>query len=490
MPSRINKNRHVIYLIGICLVLSIALRLFHLTFFEFKNDQAKAIHLGNQSRQSYFMTTHGMTSGVGINNPPFFIYFMGMLTFFSQSPVFLTACILVLNILALILAVYYFHSYLPKIYCLLCCFLLAFNPAFVIYSTNIWAQSVLPIFIILFHILLYRFIIHERPFEFILLIIFTSIASQFHMSVFFLFPLLFFIGFIYRKDIAPRGIAVSIGIIIILFIPYIYHLLFEGELARYMHYSKGIEFPFYKKIIMLMIQNLIMPSIDFFLYYFKWDFFRILKKTAGPFYIPLYLLNLILILSFITGWGYYLKWLICSKKFFKPFDPENSEFPLPCQISGFLITGITILFIIFRINTYPHYLILLIPSYSILSGWVFYRLWQINKYGKLVSLSSIAACSILLVLILVFINNAGGHPSEYGPHYKMLNTWREKIWGQVPEGYYPEVQFVGSGKFDIKAMKMIVEDKKTPAGQKKPCPLKIVVLWDTQEMKYQLAGGP
>ena len=198
MKLDLNKSKFLLILI---FVISLSIRLYQLSFFEYKNDQCSAISLGSDTRAAHFLITHGMRSGLGLNNPPFFPYVMGVLTTFTTDPAKLTICFFFINLLALILAIIYFYRTLPEKYALLSTAFLALFPAFTIYSSNIWAQCLLPIIMILFNILLYRFIKFEFVWNFFYMCILVVLAAQIHGSGFMLLPLLILLAVTYWKKI-------------------------------------------------------------------------------------------------------------------------------------------------------------------------------------------------------------------------------------------------------------------------------------------------
>ncbi len=154
--------RHKTFFVFLYLTLVFAaaafIRFYHLSFFEFKYDQLNAILLGNQVRQAQFLITHGMNSGAQFNNPPLFIYLMGILTYFTNNPYFITAFFTLLNLVALFIAIMYFCSFMPVRYAILSSTLLAFAPAVTIYSSNIWGQCSLPVILVLFNIIFCFFV--------------------------------------------------------------------------------------------------------------------------------------------------------------------------------------------------------------------------------------------------------------------------------------------------------------------------------------------
>ncbi|MDD5355574.1 MAG: glycosyltransferase family 39 protein [Candidatus Omnitrophica bacterium] len=470
-----------IYLAGIFAAAAV-LRFYHLSFFEFKYDQLSAILLGNQARQAHFLVTHGMGSGVGFDNPPFFIYLMAALTYFTNNPYLLTAFFTVLNLIALLMAIWYFCAFMPVTYALLSATLLAFSPAFTIYSSNIWAQCSLPIILILFSIIFCRFIQEEKPVYFVILNLLAGICAQIHMSGFFLFLALLILGFKYRLKIKKTHIFLIIGLLFIVFLPYIYHIFAEGGKGAVFAYAgKGKDIPWN-----IFRSHLWMSSFDFFRSYFKRDFFNVLWRSSGIWGLVLYPATFIISGLFTVGFILYVKFLIKGKRI---FDKNNLSYPLPFQVSGFLVSIVTLGYLIFQVRTPLHYLIVLFPSHAVITAFCAWRLWKykIIRVGLVIS---VVATVFLMSAVLHFLNEAGGHPVAYGPSYKMLNDLGGKIKLLSQRGEFCPVLRLSlpkEGKFDEDAIRFILVKDYVCKDGVKSLPINLSLAWDTKSMRYVYA---
>jgi len=481
---RFKKNKTIL-LLAIIFILAFTLRIYHLSFFEFKSDQLYAISAGNDTRRAHFLITHGITSGVGINNPPLFLWFMGIVTFFTNSPFYITAIFMLANTVALALAICYFYISLPKVYAILSSVLLAFSPAFTTYANIIWAQSLLPFLMVLFHIALYKFVKEDKKTHYFIFIgILATLASQLHMSGFSLFPLLIILAIFYRNKINKKIFTILTSFVFVTFLPYLYHLFYEKELGKFTSYFNLI---MHKSIYWkLFREHLRMASFDFFRHYFKNDFSDVLDKSVGVFRFILYPLACILIALFAISLTYYLIWLIKGRKLFNKTEEALKEHPLPFQISGFMLLFITLGYLVFRVRTPPHYFIILFPSYSLLTGFVAYKIWKIFLLKVIVSLS-ILSTVILLAGVFLFLRRAGGHPHEYGPNYQTLLGWARDIRSIVPKGYCPSLSIscLGQGKCDTNAISAIVVGNYKCNNNALAIPLRLTISWDERLMHYE-----
>lgn len=476
--SRINKYVILLFLVFLA---ALALRLFKISFFEFKNDQLYAIQMGNDARKASFLVTHGCPSGVGLNNPPHLLYLMGIITFFTQDPRWISAFFMLISTLGLLLALRYFYLYLPLNYAFLASVILAFSPAFTTYTAYIWPQCLLPFFMVLYHRALYRLIdgIEGKPFLYLAAL--TAIICQLHMSGFFLFPALLISGIIYRKKIGFKRFFQSALAIFIICWPYIYHLVFEGELQRYISYADLSTRSFYWKVFR---EHIRMASIEHFRYYFRYDLNSVLNKSVGAAGFILYPLSCFLIAFFIWGVISYLSWLIKGRKLFNASVSVRKNYPLPFQVAGFLLISVTVSFLLLRIHTEPHYMIILFPAYAILTAFSAWKVWKFF-WAKIIIPSSILATLILLVAVLLFVRRSGGHPHEYGPDYATLLKWSEAVWSVVPKGYCPELFLEGKGKFDKDTIEWVIMYQRQCSKDSARIPVKLEVAWNKVLMRYE-----
>jgi hypothetical protein len=465
------------------------LSIWHLGFMEFKNDQLQAILMGNETRQKNFAITHGLCSGVGVNNPPFFLWFMGLVTSFSREPLVITGVFLFFNMLALGLALRYYSSCLSRAYALIAFLLLALSGSFVMYAVNIWAQCLLPLLMILFNLALYRFILQSKKDRyFFLLGLLAALAAGLHMSGFFLFPALIVLFILYRRQLSSRAVIITAGVIFLLFLPYLRYLFWEGELKRF------FEVAVFKGAISWKVfrQHLRLVSIDFFRTYFRYDFGRVLLAASGRAGFILYSLAWALPVSFIAGYVWYIAWLVQGKCLFNTDKEVLKKFPLAWQISGFLLLTVSLGYLLLRVRTPVHYLLVLFPNQSLMAGFSFFRLWGYRQVKVVFSLAMLSTV-ILLVSFLLFLSRSGGYPYEYGPGYAGLLGLRRQLRRAVPRGSCPKLSiFCGPRqKCDKEAISwLLTEDISCPASAPE-VPMRLAISWDEQTLhyKYLLSKG-
>ena len=471
-----------IFLAAIFLI-ALALRVYKLSSFEYKNDQLYAIQMAEDTRKAHFLITHGVVSGVGINNPPFFLYLMAIVTFFSQDPFWVTAFFVLVSTFGLLLAIRYFYLNLPLSYSIPASVTLALSPAFTNYTAIIWPQCLMPFLMILYHKNLLQLIKENSGKFFLYLCVITTLVAQFHMSGFFLYPLLLIAGFYYRRKIKVKWFILSIFCILLLSAPFLYHIFAEGEIKRIMDISVNRLKPDFWKIFR---EHSRMASFDFFRYYFRRDFNLIIEKAAGNFRFILYPLSWILTGLFAGGFLSYVFLLIKNRKLFDSSSGTCKKYPLPFQAAGFVFLFLTLGLLICRVDTPLHYLMIFFPTYGLLIGYPVYRLWRFMAVRALFFLS-VFSTACLLSLLLLFIDRAGGYPKEYGPGYHSILTWKKAIWASLREAEYPQItiKYSDRGKFSEETVLYeILRVNKMP-NYKEVVPINLEICWNKDLMRYE-----
>ncbi|HNX82082.1 MAG TPA: glycosyltransferase family 39 protein [Candidatus Omnitrophota bacterium] len=460
-----------------------AIRFFQFTFFEFKHDEKLGIIAGLAAQKAHFFISHALPSSVGIQNPPLFVWFLGVVGYLTADPWGVTCIVFILNIAALLLAFRYFLRTLPRTFAVIAATLLAFSPSFVFYSSKIWAQCLLPLPMVMFHILLLYLITKKNGWYFVGLTIVACCASQLHMSGFYLFPVLLIIALIFRTIIRLRVFLSACAITILLFSPYLYYLIVQGggtDVVTFMQTGKNTMF------LSVLSKHLQVVSFDFLRIYLADDFNTVLSRSVGNFKYVLYPLSCGLMLLYVSGVVAYVLWLIQKRRFFDVSPMVTARFPVAFQIAGFLSVCVTSAYIVTGIRVPVHYLIVLFPSQFILMGFIANRLWRFFIARVLIMLS-IFSTAVLLITTLIFIRQAGGHPYEYGPSYRFLLQIKNAVYANVPRGSCPEFQvvFTSKGKTDSDAVREALEyGHSCPSGYTK-VPEHIVISWNKERMAYE-----
>ena len=133
---------------GLVGVVAIAawLRYSYFGLLEFQGDEAYAANLALQFVKTGKLPLAGLMSSVGVTNPPLFIYLLIPMFAINASPVFVSGCIALLGLAAVVITWYIGRKYYGPVAGPVAGLFFAVAPWAVIYSRKIWAQDFVPVF--------------------------------------------------------------------------------------------------------------------------------------------------------------------------------------------------------------------------------------------------------------------------------------------------------------------------------------------------------
>ncbi len=222
-------SRRALEILAVTLVLLLAayLRFNHLEWTEFKQDEAHLSQLALDMARHGQIPLTGIGSSVGIVNPPLAAWLLAIPYAVSASPIVATAFIAGLNVLAVAMC-YVFGRKLfapfgdrAGIAALAAALLFAVAPWAVIHSRKVWAQDLLPPFVLLYAWLGYRAFIERRAWSLVGHGLALAVLIQIHFSALWLLPVsaAWFIACIKRVRIAP--LLTTIVVFAAMFAPYL-----------------------------------------------------------------------------------------------------------------------------------------------------------------------------------------------------------------------------------------------------------------------------
>jgi hypothetical protein len=140
-------NRRVEWaLLALILAVGAWLRFSHLDLLEFQGDEAYAANLALDFVRHGKLPEAGLMSSVGVTNPPLFIYLLIPMFAINSSPVFVSGCIALLGLGAVVMTWHIGRKYYGPMAGLVAAAFFAVSPWAVIYSRKIWAQDFVPVF--------------------------------------------------------------------------------------------------------------------------------------------------------------------------------------------------------------------------------------------------------------------------------------------------------------------------------------------------------
>ncbi len=143
--------------IGVFLfVIALIPRLYKLDLMEYNSDQIWSQYQVSQfySHPQIIMT--GLVSSIGVTNAPLFHYLLIILNFFSKNPYYVTLSVAFINAFSIGIFYVLLKRFYKKHVIFIAALLWSFSPWMILYSRSIWAQSLLPPFVVLFLYFLHR----------------------------------------------------------------------------------------------------------------------------------------------------------------------------------------------------------------------------------------------------------------------------------------------------------------------------------------------
>src|ERR1044071_1779329 len=151
-PLTINTSRpRTLEWAGLALIVILAtvLRLGWPNVVEFKRDEANLSVLSLDMLHGRSFPLLGIDSSVGIRNAPVNVYLMLLPYTLSSNPELATSYVGLLNVIAVLLLYGLIRRYYGPLAAFVAALLYAVSPWAVVYSRKIWAQDMLPLFIVL-----------------------------------------------------------------------------------------------------------------------------------------------------------------------------------------------------------------------------------------------------------------------------------------------------------------------------------------------------
>ena len=202
------------------LLLALVLRLGAPGLVEFKTDEANLSVLALDMVHGRGIPLLGIDSSVGIRNAPVSVYVLAVPYLFTTNPVVATAFIALLNVVAVGLLYWLARRYYGTLTALTAAILYAVAPWAVIFSRKIWAQDMLPPFILAtISCSLLGFLEGKKWAQWCCLPL-LAFTAQIHYGTFVLLPALTYLIWRSRRQLG-RSFVVSLVVAAALFVPYL-----------------------------------------------------------------------------------------------------------------------------------------------------------------------------------------------------------------------------------------------------------------------------
>jgi len=222
-------TRRALEIIAITLVLLLAayLRLNHLDWTEFKQDEANLSQIAYTMARTGEIPLHSIGASTGVVNLPLAAWLLAVPYAVSGSPIVATAFLAGLNVLAVAgcyaMARSWFKAWSAHyvLGALAAALLFAVAPWAMVYSRKLWANDFLPLFVIGWAWTGWLTFVRRKPWWLIAHAVLLGACIQLHYSALMLAPVsaVWFIAFI--KRVSWRAVLIAAVIFVLLFAPFL-----------------------------------------------------------------------------------------------------------------------------------------------------------------------------------------------------------------------------------------------------------------------------
>ncbi len=475
-----NTSRIATWLVAAAVVTGVGLRCYTLGFFEFKRDQLQAIEGGIETRDRGFLVGHGMPSGVGLANPPGFYWAMGAFTAVTERPQLLAGVFVAGSIAALLFWVVMTRREMAADRWRIAAALAAISPPLVIYSSNIWAQSLMVLPVVVLTVALMRAVrTPSARAGWVVAWISFAVAAMLHLSAMFLLPAVLIATISRRASWKAWAPGAAVGVLLSL--PYVIFLL--GDQATTLPPRPPLTLAMWRMVYTFMIFH----THGFFSYYFAGDWLPVSSHHVGAAAaaVMTFFATVPAVLALAIGVGRYLWFVYRQRRLLSDSNRALDAMSWPVQVAGLLLVTIMGGYLLAGVWTFPHYCLVAAPAMLVLIADGLARLPR--RIGVVVSCAAGASILVLLITTLTFIHDAGGHPHEYGPHAGLIGQWREALQARATQrGKDVQLNFTvglrAGAKFDSSAIHALA----TPPRQHREAEQCVVeVKWNPERMRYE-----
>lgn len=218
-------------LVGFILLLAGLLRMAAPGLTEFKADEARLLALALDMAEGQF-ALRGISSSVGFPNFPASVWIYSLPLILWPHPYAATIFTGFLNTLAVAASYWFVRRYWGAPAALVTLAMFAVAPWAVIFSRKIWAQNLLPLFVIGWAISAALALVEERPKFIWLHFLCLALAVQIHLAAIALVPATTVLLLIFRRRVHWRSLFIGLAIAALTIIPFAVYLgQVSGEFA-------------------------------------------------------------------------------------------------------------------------------------------------------------------------------------------------------------------------------------------------------------------
>ena len=213
---------------AVIVILAVGLRMGAPGIVEFKRDEANLSVLALDMARGHGIPLLGIDSSVGIRNAPVNAWVMSIPYLFSSDPTLATQYVGLLNVIAVIITYALARRYYGPQAAIIAGLMLAVSPWAVVYSRKIWAQDLLPLFVVATVATgILGFVEGKRWAQWLHLPL-LSLTGQIHYVTFVLIPITLILLVVGRRRLT-RAFYLSVGITVLVTLPFLIGIVQEAR---------------------------------------------------------------------------------------------------------------------------------------------------------------------------------------------------------------------------------------------------------------------
>ena len=223
MESPISRRTEIVLIIIILLLAGI-LRLSWPGLTEFKADEARLLALALEMAEGNGIARRGISSSVGFPNFPMSVWLYAIPVYLWSHVYSATIFTGLLNTLAVLGCYWFTRRYWGIIAALNATIMLAVSPWAIIYSRKIWAQNLLPLFVMLWGISAALTFVERRQRFIWFHLLALAIAVQIHLAAAALIPATLIFLIIFWRRMNWKYVLIGAGLALLTTVPFLIYL--------------------------------------------------------------------------------------------------------------------------------------------------------------------------------------------------------------------------------------------------------------------------
>ena len=196
---------------------------------EFKADEARLLALALDMADGQ-IALRGISSSVGLPNFPMSVWLYALPLVVWPHPYAATLFTGLLNTLAVLACYWLVRRYWGGMAAIAATLLFAVSPWAVMFSRKIWAQNLLPLFVMLWVIGLALALVDRKPRYIWLALVALAVAVQIHLSALALVPATLVLLIVFWRRLSWQDLLIGAGLALLTAVPFLIYLFQQSSL--------------------------------------------------------------------------------------------------------------------------------------------------------------------------------------------------------------------------------------------------------------------